>query len=629
MNQRVKIKTKDQKNLIHTQFMQQRNLSLATPQPIGTQGSAGSKILNELEELAEGSEYYSIGNSAISSTQFAAMEQAQQNFISMDIRKLIWHVSYIDILAFLFNGIINICSYNLVYQFGGLKAIATEASVLPLIILLCRNPSQAIFSSISGPVFKALAIGNINVANIYVSHAVLISIIWDVIILIVFVAWNKQLLFLIVSGPYHVDVDFTFGRKYLIASFVIFPIAYTFSTSLNILLKLENRSFLYLLKIIYLGILSLLLLYTSYFISAATIPGFGLEGSGLSTGLELELVAYSIGAANLIVGLWMIVVFVKKTILDIPLHGGLGFSFRRLFPLNGRVILRIFVQGLASWSGMSVLNILIFSLNIVYAQCYTDTVAMMHNKTAYLNYMLMYNVASVFLDGMRPGISTIASYNYGLRNYKRLYSLIKYGWLYCTIATTVICLVLGCLSDYIISSYQPSLNPANRETSIFFYVIGNPIYKRIGKSAFYTPPLIVAHNIAQVMASVDNNRPLFYLFMFVRPVCIFVLLLVLALTNGNGADFSVCFPIGDGIASVVGLLAFAMYLIKYRGLAVKVGDAETCLSIEPTAVKCASYSSERSFNSEALSDYSTEDITVSCSNTVTEESSFTGSSRRW
>lgn len=604
--------------------MQQRSLSLATPQPAGTQGNAGSKILNELEELAEGSEYYSIGKSAISSTQFATMEQAQQNFVSMDVRKLIWYVSYIDILAFLFNGLINICAYNLTYQFGGLKAITIEASVLPLILLLCRNPSQAIFSSISGPVFKALTIGNINVANIYVSHAVLISVIWSAIIPVIFVICNKQLLFLVVSGPYHVDTDFSFGRKYLIASFVILPIAYTFSSGLNILLKLENRNFLYLLKIIYLSVLSLLILYTSYLISASMLPGFGSQGS---TGLEL--VAYSIGAANLIVGLWMVLVFMKKTVLDIPLHGGLGFSFRRLFPLNGRVILRIFLQGLASWCGMSVLNILIFSLNIVYARCYTDTIAMMHNKTAYLNYMLMYSIASIFLDGMRPGFSTIASYNYSLRNYRRLYELIKHGWLYCTIATTAICLALGALSDYIISGYQPSISSVDHEDAISFYIMGNPIYKRVGKSAFYTPPLIVAHNIAQVMASIDNNKSLFYLFMLVRPVCIFVLLLVLALTNGNGADFSVCFPIGDGIAGVVGLLAYFMYFVKYRTLATKVGDAGTCLSIEPTTVKGASYSSERSFTSESLSDDSTEDITVSCSNTATEESSFTGSSRRW
>lgn len=607
--------------------MQQRNLSLATPQPVGVQGNAGSKMLTELEELAEGSEYYSIGKSAISSTQFAAMEQAQQNFVSMDVRRLIWYVSYIDVLAFLFNGVINICAYSLTYQFGGLKAISIEASVLPLILLLCRNPTQAIFSSISGPVFKALAIGNINVANIYVSHAVLVSIIWSIMIPIIFIAWHKQLLFFIVSGPYHADTDFSFGKKYLIASFVILPLAYTFSSGVNILLKLENRNFLYLSKTIYLGILSLLLLYVSYYTSAAKLPGFGT--SELREGTGLELVAYSIGAANLIVGLWMVLVFMRKSVLDIPLHGGLGFSFRRLFPLNGKVLLRIFIQGLASWSGISVLNVLIFSLNIVYARCYTDTVAMMHSKTAYLNYMLMYNVASIFLDGMRPGFSTIASYNHSLHNYKRLYALIKYSWLYCTVATAAVCLLLGALSDYVIAGYQPSFDSVSQKDALSLYMMGNPVYKRAGRSAFYTPSLIVAHNIAQVMASIDNKRSLFYVFMTVRPVCIFVLMLVLALTNGNGADFSVCFPIGDGIAGAVGLLALAMYFTKYRSLAAKLGDAETCCSpVEPTAVKGASYSSERSFTSEALSDDSTEDITISCSNTATEESSFTASSRR-
>lgn len=606
--------------------MQQRNLSLATPQPTGAQGGAGSKLLNELEELAERSEYYSVGKSAISSTQFAAMEQAQQNFVSMDIRKLIWHISYIDIFSFLLNGLINICAYNLTYQFGGLKAITIEASILPLILLLCRNPSQAIFSSISGPVFKALTIGNINVANIYMSHAVLVSIIWSLLVPIIFIIWNKQLLFLIVSGPYHEETDFSFGKKYLIASFVLLPIAYTFSSGLNTLLKLENRNFLYLSKSVYLSILSLFIMYTSYFVVAAKLPGFGPNGSGTSTGLEL--VAYSNGAANLIVGLWMILVFMRKSILDIPLHGGLGFSFRRLFPLNGRVILRIFLQGLASWSGISVLNVIIFSLNIVYARCYTDTETMMYNKTAYLNYMLMYSVASIFLDGMRPGFSTIASYNYGLRNYKRLYALIKYGWLYCTIVTIAICLVLGALSDYIISAYQPSFDLISNEDEASLYMVGSLIYKRVGKTAFYTPPLIVAHNIAQVMASVDNTKSLFYVFMFVRPTCIFTILLVLALTNGNGADFSVCFPIGDGIAGAVGLLALTMYFVKYRSLAARLGDADTCPSREPAAVKNASYSSDKSYTSEMLSEGSTEDVTISCSNTATEESSFTASSRR-
>lgn len=521
---------------------------------------------------------------SVQSSQDSAPRKVDKNImrLAMDpVWKLVIRYTAPILVGSFASAVVTLADYTIMLYYSGIGAVAQEAVFFPVFIVLCMFVPLSFSAASAGVISKSLQAGQFNVANVYLSHFFFMAVIWDILLPIVTLTWYKELIFLISLSPMHSDIDVSFSYTHFIISMTLEPLCYTFALGPAPLLRLEGRGFIGMFRQVSAAVLQLLVTLISFFIA----NNYQLTNPVTFQGMYNS--AIGIIVANGVVGIWMIVVYLRKTIFDVPLRGSLKFSFKRLIPINFKIIGRVLLNGLSMWFQMSQLQILVFIANILYANVFTDPSMMFYKKIAYLNYSRFYGLMMTFNQSFSSGFMSVLGFSLATKKFTRAFHCIVETFCLMSGLTIVMSVIFWALSGPILDSIQPVMHYTARSLQTYDPATGawtggaaltplqlQAMYTQYGTLkeqvreiafwAFVTPMFLGGNVVATALAQIDQKIWLVTLLQLSKSVPTLILMFVLAFVNGDDANLTLAFPTGDFCAAVVGYIVFVQYLFKYR-----------------------------------------------------------------
>lgn len=464
------------------------------------------------------------------------------------VHSLLWKHSGASIVSSFLAVLAKMVIYVQVFHYSGFRSTSLFATYQPIIAILCQHPILALALASASFTGRALAQMQIQIANVYYSHYFFMAAIWALLVPIFFTSWYLPLARFITMGT---ASAISFSTSY-------FALVTGMSTLFNVVtigispfVRLENRTFVDVVRSGLLSVLSILFCSISYYI--AYMHGTTANEGGL----------IAIGAGNIVahffVAIWLVMLVFRKTVLQVALKGGLKFSTKRLFPLNGRILLNVLLIGMLHWFLISIDDVLAALTNVLYGGMYTDLSSMHARRIGFYNYLLMREAANVINNGLQSGFTITSNYNLMLRKYSRMYKAMLFTFIFMTASSTAVCIVLGPLSDSLLLAIQPLIRkPADDVILLHKYL------KQTGRLAFITPALMPAYYIMTVLAQLEGRSLLSILLPLPRIVTTLVILIITATMNGDQGDYLLPFTIGEVVSAIIGVCMFGYSICRYK-----------------------------------------------------------------
>ncbi|ESU35505.1 Hypothetical protein DHA2_17227 [Giardia duodenalis] len=464
------------------------------------------------------------------------------------VHSLLWRHAGASIVSSLLAVVAKMVIYVQVFHYSGYRSTSLFATYQPIISLLCQHPILALAKASAGFAGRALGQMQIQIANVYYSHYFFMAAIWALLVPLLFTSWYQSLACFVTMSA---TSAISFSTPYFALMTGMSTLFNVVTIGISPFVRLENRTFVDTVRSGLLSVLSVLFCSISYYIAymyGATANEGGLIAAG--TGNII---------AHLFVSIWLTMLVFRKTVLQVALKGGLKFSTKRLFPLNGRILLKVFLIGILHWFLESIDDVLVALVNILYGIKYTDRTSMHARRIAFYNYLLMREAANVINNGLLSGFAITTNYNLVLRKYSRMYKAMLFAFMFMTIASTLVCVILGPLAEPLLLAVQPLIRKPTDDV-----ILLQKYLKQTGKLAFITPPLMPAYCIMTVLAQLEGRSLLSILLPLPRTVTTIVILIITASVNGDQGDYLFPFPIGDAISAIIGICMFAYSVCRYK-----------------------------------------------------------------
>lgn len=464
------------------------------------------------------------------------------------VHTLLWKHSGASIISSFLAVVAKMVIYVQVFYYSGFLPTSLFATYQPIIAILCQHPILALALASASFTGRALAQMQIQIANVYYSHYFFMAAIWALLVPIFFTSWYLPLARFVTMGT---ASAINFSTPY-------FALMTGMSTFFNVVtigispfLRLENRTFVDVVRSGLLSVLTVLFCSISYYI--AYMHGVTKNEGGL-----IAVGAGSI-VAHFFVSIWLVMLVFRKTVLQVALKGGLKFSTKRLFPLNSRIILKVFIIGMLHWFIISIDDVLAALINILYGGKYTDLSSMHARRIGFYNYLLMREAANIINNGLQSGFTITSNYNLMLKKYSRMYKAMLLTFIFMTVSSTLICVVLGPLSDSLFVAIQPLIHNSND-----YIILLHKYLKQTGKLSFITPAIMPAYYIMTVLAQLEDRLLLSILLPMPKIVTTLVILIITATLNGDQGDYLLPFTIGDVVSAIIGVCMFGYSICRYK-----------------------------------------------------------------
>lgn len=474
------------------------------------------------------------------------------------VHSLLWKHAGASIVSSFLAIVAKMTIYVQIFYYSGFRPISLFATYQPIIALLCQHPILAFAKASAGFIGNALAQMQIQIANVYYSHYFFIAAIWALSVPLFFTSWYQPLTRFITMAA---TSAISFSTPYFALMTGMSTIFNIVTIGISPFARLENRTFVDTVRSGLLSVLSVLFCSISYYIAymygmTANEGGLAAAGSGVIL-------------AHFSVSIWLTMLVFRKTVLQVTLKGGLKFSTKRLFPLNGRIVLKVFLIGMLHWFLESIDDALAAMIYIFYGAKYTDRNSMHARRIGFYNYLLMREAANVINSGLQTGFATTSNYNLVLRKYSRMYKAMLFTFMFMTISNTVICVVLGPLSNLLFLAIQPRFRESSDNITLL-----QKYLKQTGKLAFITPAFMPAYYIMTVLAQLEGRSLLSILLPIPRIMTTLVILIITATMNGDQGDYLLPFPVGDAASAIVGICMFVYNVGRYKVLS-RMDDPDT------------------------------------------------------
>lgn len=485
------------------------------------------------------------------SVEALAVDLSIQRLSTDNVNGLIWKTSTPPIIVNTLGALAGLAEYTLLFYYSGVDAVALHAVYQPLELMLNTYAPYAFATATSTFVSRALAQGHANVANIYLSHFFFVIFIWGILVPICFASSYKQLSsFLSVFR----NSEDAFGHVYYLWMFIGGPILTAFSTSIQPFLRVENRNCIYTMRGLIHTLLQLFFTFMLLYISSMR--------STVGTSSTLYYLAIAYLAANLVISIWMVIVFLHKSCLMIPLKGCLRFSLRRLFPINIKIIWRILLFAIPQWFFLAQMQLIVVVMNLLYGYFYSDQEVLVYKRVGYSLYTRFYSLASLLANSLVQGFAQILGFNLAIKRFRRVKQSIILTLVYICVLPAIVSFTLLSISNYLTEGIQPRYDNEPDWSNAFLEAI-----KPITKWAFITPPLMGPYYIVSTTSQIEGKVLLTILIQLSRTVPALLSLIVMAFVIGDQADFTLAYPIGDFCGATLGVVLLVQYIIKYSMLA--------------------------------------------------------------
>lgn len=471
--------------------------------------------------------------------------------------KLIVSVSIPSLFGQLLTGLAGLNEFSLLSYYTGREALALMATYVPLIQFLAVYPVTAMASSASQFVTRALGQNMVVMANVYLAHFFFVAICWSVICMLVTLPWLPTLNNLL--GGADQDYDKAGGQPYLMTMLIGASLVTTFNQAVSPFLLAEGRSFLAMNREVFWAALRICLdslLMVLVDIGHAAVPGTPFPTA------EMQYVAIGYIVSGAAIAVWMILIVLRKSLLDIPLKGCLKFSIKRLFPLNPAIVLRIILFGAPEWLLTAQAPVVMFIVSIVLDATFTDVSILINHRIQNYIYYQMYILVGSFTTAFTEGFVGVLTYNLGVKKFRRIKDLFIQAFIWETAGTAVLAILVLAAAEPLAKFFCPkSLTDSD---DLYQEILRLNTYAL--RMSAVIQPFMVGYHISSSAANSEGRIWTMVCLVCARFGPLIIMLVVTALRNGDEADFVMTLPLAESCPAIVGILLFAHYVLKYKYL---------------------------------------------------------------
>jgi len=482
----------------------------------------------------------------------SAVNSTTAKLASANLTGLLWSSSLPSIISNIVFALAQIVDLMLIVWYCGFVGLLNQSATLPLESIIVEQVTSSLASSASSFVSKALAKNKVSLANRYYCQFLVLGVIWSVLAILLFATWYKVLFQLINGAKDQAD-----GATYLLITLLLGPITRLFAISIGPFLAVENRVFLNMMRHIVLG-LSFLALNCTFFPYALKFTK--VDGNGM------WLSALDMAIACLIVDVWMILIIIKKPVLDVPLRGCLKFTRKRAWPMKGKLVgeillfaLPVFLFNIGQPLTMLICNILINSF-------YSNSTDVMIVRSSLVVYLRLYNLFMSVPQAFYTGFSSVAGFNLAMGNYGRVHKLLKGAALWMLVISVVLGLIGFFFCDKIVALIIAPPGPRFGESASIAaeFIASAP---SLARWACLIPAVMGPFCLVYCIENLEGRILLLAFTQVIRPLAAAGLLIFMSVFIGDGAHYEMAMPLADATTAVVGFLYYLYYVTKYDHLA--------------------------------------------------------------
>lgn len=487
------------------------------------------------------------GSAASSAVNSTTVKLANANLTG-----LLWSSSLPYIVSNIVFSLAQVVDLMLIVWYCGFVGLMNQSAVIPLEAIIVEQVAAALASSASSFISKALAKNKVAQANRYYSQFMFLGVIWAVLAILLFATWYG-VLFQLING----SEDQADGSVYLLITLILGPITRLFAISVGPFLAIENRVFLNMTRQIVLGVafMALNCVFFPYVLKFTKVDGNGMWLSALSMSL-----------ACLIVDVWMILVILKKPVLGVPLRGCLKFTWHRTWPMNKKIVGRIFLFALPVFLFNIGQPLTMLICNILINSTYTDSTDLMIVRASLVVYIRLYAVFMSVPQAFYTGFSSVAGFNLAMGNYGRVRSLLKGTALWMLVISVIIGIITFFFCDAIVGIIIPEPNERFGDAAVVGvdFIASAP---DLARWACLVPAVMGPFYLVYAIANLEGRIVLLVLTQIIRPVAASGVLIFMSIFIRDGAHYELAMPVADATTAVAGFLYYFYYLAKYDHLA--------------------------------------------------------------
>jgi len=431
--------------------------------------------------------------------------------------------------------------------FLGTEGLSVQALWWPILSLAVEFPAGALAEAAADSVGHYLAKSKARTANACFCMYVMFSLLWAVLVTLCFTPS---------AGPLQTALDagagLSLGNSWAYLLWATYPLLYSMSLGVVPFLDAENRVFLSF---------CVQVLFSILFVSANTsLPSLGAaagrSGPALST-----YAALSLFLPHLVIAVWMLLVYGRVQVYDMPISGNCHFDKEGFWPPKLGLL-----RGILTDFGMNLLSRATTPLALIISNCMlshmgSSSSVVFAARAALYYYARLSQICSSFPVGFDRGFRSILKCNLQLRLYSRVHTLITSHILWQVVVSAILCLLVFALSNLVFRPLVLHL-PGSESDALF---ADSALFSF--RIASVTPALLGLFLTSSALAHAEGKHLLFALLHLCRLLTTVTSLLLLGLISRGFDYLSLAFVFGDCAAILSGLCMTVYYVAKYRHLA--------------------------------------------------------------
>jgi len=484
--------------------------------------------------------------SSMTGSQASSMDSTILHLSRDPLQKVFWSSAIPGIISAFVAGLSCIGELCFVTSYLSVEGGRSYMLILPLDAVMLRGPIQALGNACAVYIGKALSTSRVKLANQYLATFVFLSLCWTALAMILVPALAKPVLEAVITR-----YDTSEAQLFLITLAILSPGLSIFALATDMILAVENRTFLNLVRHTLLSLLRMLGVMLCCYISAQT--------SGVA---RLYDVALGQGLAGLAVTIWLLLVYLRVPVLGVAYRSSLKLNLRAITPFRARVFKNLLTTGATYYLRACPVPLVLAIANVTASIYSTDAEELgvyRVSGAAYLAFGELFNCTN---KAMADAFHSIATFNAYLKNYGRVSAALLVCFVY-SFVFGCICALVGVLVAPVVSglllTYMSGLNTLDRALYQQNIKMGM-IYGSI--PAVWMGFFWAATSLLQL----EGRTLLVCIIHLIRIVVPLIILIITGTVMENNDDCLLAPLISDCISGVAGILYLSYNAAKYRYL---------------------------------------------------------------
>lgn len=500
-------------------------------------------------------------HSALSASQGSA-SSLNSNIVKLgtqEVNALVWSSSITYLIGAIIEGVYYFMDMHLILYYAGVDGMNALACLRPLEVIFARAFPGSLMAVAGTNITLLMARSHVKTAMAYFNHSFLLCLVWCLLVTLV-ITPLAPLIYRAVEGNNGVEQGAVWFQL-LVGLGSWFAIL---AQNSGYILDAESRVFASFMRQTVWGVVCITMeCFLTQVIEASRNKCEAFTGEECMTSLTPMMVC-GIGSivGNAIIFAWMLVLFIKVPVLDLPIKGNMRFSRHGMWPLRPKVMLTLLKEMFAKYfSEISQPLAIVIAIAIV-SSIYTNQGELRGLRASTAVYTVVYQLTGSVSKGFTRGFTSVVQYNIMNSFFGRVKRIIAVSVVWQLVLSIVVSILLFLLSDVIFRGLVPGNLPED---------IGNDPFRDRGplnlRLATITPGLMGGFDMAVALLSAEHKNLVVILLQAARILSMVITTLVTILLIGDGCKVVYAFVFGDIAPIIAGYGYLVYYNSKYSYLA--------------------------------------------------------------